>query len=235
MGVIYIITSPSGKSYVGQTIRTVAVRWIAHVSEARRKGGNGGSRALNRAILKYGADKFKIEVLVICDDKDLDMYERKFIEAYRTKRPHGYNITDGGEGMRGWKPSEETRRKMHAARNSGLPMHIAVVRQDGEVTGYQITNHPTHPTRRFNSKALTLPEKLKMAQDYLAGPVPTKLASEVNVRNRDLPKYVCARKNGYKVIHPKLPEKSFTRQTCTREELLEKAKAYLATAPSSSA
>jgi predicted GIY-YIG superfamily endonuclease len=35
MGCIYIIESPNGKSYIGQTIKNAEKRWIEHLIDAK--------------------------------------------------------------------------------------------------------------------------------------------------------------------------------------------------------
>ena len=91
MGIIYKITSPSGKSYIGQTQRSLKVRIVQHT-------GRGSSCSiLKAAITKYGWQNMKTEILLECDNEHLPMYERHFIQAYDTFGPHGYNATSGGE------------------------------------------------------------------------------------------------------------------------------------------
>jgi len=59
---IYKITSPNNKCYIGQTIekKGINARWRQHVNQAKRDPEKG-SRLLNRAILKYGEINFKVE------------------------------------------------------------------------------------------------------------------------------------------------------------------------------
>lgn len=81
MGIIYILTSPSGKQYVGQTIRTFDKRWKQHINDIKKaKNNNFGSGtcvALPRAFDKYGYENFEFETLFECDDCDLNMIEKK--------------------------------------------------------------------------------------------------------------------------------------------------------------
>ncbi len=91
--VAYIAISPSGKSYVGITKKTLAQRWTAHVWFAKRKRGS----ALQGAIRKYGQESFELKVLVHADWKYLVELEPKLIRSLGTRAPRGYNITSGGE------------------------------------------------------------------------------------------------------------------------------------------
>jgi group I intron endonuclease len=111
MGCLYRITSPSGKCYLGITSKTAAERWTAHLQRTRE----GRSQALQKAIVKYGADAFTVETLVIADKWDyLCDLERKAIAAFNTKAPHGYNLTDGGEGIVGRVHTETASKNMSA-------------------------------------------------------------------------------------------------------------------------
>jgi group I intron endonuclease len=63
----------------------------------------GSGLLLNRAYKKYGEDKFTREIIEYCDEEVLNLKEQYYISFYGTKFPHGYNLTDGGEGMKGYK------------------------------------------------------------------------------------------------------------------------------------
>ena len=58
MGVIYKLTSPSGKGYVGKTVRPLADRLASHKCMSQHS-----CRALKNAIEKYGWSSFRVEVL----------------------------------------------------------------------------------------------------------------------------------------------------------------------------
>lgn len=92
--IIYLITNTiNGKQYVGQTVRTLHRRWIAHCSKNSR-----GCTALSRAIQKYGRESFTQTILSVCTFLDeLNDAERYFIEYYQTLSPNGYNLTIGGD------------------------------------------------------------------------------------------------------------------------------------------
>ena len=74
-GVVYLIFNKvNGKMYVGQTVRTVEERFKEH---AKRK-----TTLIGKAIRKYGAENFSIEVLKRCYSKaELDAWEIFFIAA----------------------------------------------------------------------------------------------------------------------------------------------------------
>ena len=114
-GIIYKYTSPSGKSYIGQTIHPER-----RVEQHRKMEGNN---AFHSAIKKYGFENFTYEVLVTIDLEDkqelkqkLDYFERFYIRKYHTYE-NGYNLTLGGGGTIGFSHSvsEETKIKLSEA------------------------------------------------------------------------------------------------------------------------
>lgn len=96
-GLIYKITSPKGKNYIGQTTKSFEHRWQAHISGARCNKGK--CRVFENAINKCGVDNFKTETLLITSEDLLDFYERMFIETYNSLAPNGYNLREGGNGI----------------------------------------------------------------------------------------------------------------------------------------
>lgn len=114
---LYLITGPTGKRYIGQTIRPIERRWAVHVSHALA----GRRGPLAAAIRKYGSSKFTIEELGICGSKkEMDAWERTLIKILGTKSPQGYNLTDGGDGPAGYSHTRVAREKIAAANRSRL-------------------------------------------------------------------------------------------------------------------
>lgn len=102
------------KRYVGQTKQDYEKRWYSHIKTMER---NAGCPALKTAMLKYGVDRFRFEVLIVCFDCDLDRYEIEYISKFDTMTPRGYNVGRGGHatyGFKGKTHSEETREKLRA-------------------------------------------------------------------------------------------------------------------------
>ena len=63
----------------------------------------GSGKILKRAIIKYGKDNFKKEILEICNTKDeLDNAEKYWIKELKAIE-NGYNIAEGGNGCLGCK------------------------------------------------------------------------------------------------------------------------------------
>lgn len=70
-----------------------------HYSQA--KVGNGIT-GIDAAIRLYGKENFIVEVLLECEEKDLDYWERYYIEKYNSYED-GYNLTLGGQDGLGTK------------------------------------------------------------------------------------------------------------------------------------
>ena len=114
IGYIYMYTSPEGKLYIGQTIRTI---------EKRAGGGSNYLRktSFHDAISKFGFSNMVMTVLEVpeADTREglvdkLNEREEWWIRKYNTTdRSFGYNHLPGGLNRR--IVSEETRRKMSAA------------------------------------------------------------------------------------------------------------------------
>jgi len=101
MGYIYILTSPSERSYIGQTTRPIQKRIEEH-----RTGKSVDCRAIYNAIQFYGWDAFDID-WCYCPDEDLNKHEELMEEVLGTLAPSGYNLMKGGGS--GGTRSEETR------------------------------------------------------------------------------------------------------------------------------
>lgn len=109
-----MLKSPSGKIYIGQTIRPIEKRFKEHQTS---KGGRG----VSGAIKKYGWENFEIDYYE-CPDEDLNKHEELMVEVLGTLTPNGYNLREGG-GNRG-KASEETRQKnSEATKGENNPMY----------------------------------------------------------------------------------------------------------------
>ena len=109
-GIVYIATNTvNGKQYVGQTRRSLEKRWQLHLQSAR----NGSTGALHRAILKYGAEAFKIEQIDVASSlEELNKKEAHCVDTLKTLAPAGYNLTSGGDSFL---LSEEARQKISEA------------------------------------------------------------------------------------------------------------------------
>jgi group I intron endonuclease len=107
VGKIYILISPSGKKYAGQTTQPIHKRFKRHQSKS------SSCVAIREAIQKHGWDAFEKHYFEVVDDWDLDYIELILVEELDSLVPNGYNLKEGG-GSHG-KASEETKRKISEA------------------------------------------------------------------------------------------------------------------------
>lgn len=101
---VYIHTSPSGKSYVGQTSKSLVKRW--------GKNGNGykNQKKFYNAIKNYGWDNFSHSILCVCNSREeADAAEINFIKKFNSII-NGYNVDKGGHSL-----DEEARKKISEA------------------------------------------------------------------------------------------------------------------------
>ena len=109
-GVVYrIYHKETMKSYVGKSIRPKKrIREHFH--------GYGSSPVLFNAIKKYGKNAFCVQILESSvPESHLSKLESLHIRFFNSKAPHGYNLTDGGEGVSGRQASPITRQKLSEA------------------------------------------------------------------------------------------------------------------------
>lgn len=115
MGVIYKWTNKvNGKSYIGQTIN----------EEGRKKDHiNGRYKCyFHDAIKKYGLENFDYEVLEQIEESKLSEREIYWIKYFDTYN-NGYNLTEGGEGTRGfsYKLTDEQKKKISESHKGLIP------------------------------------------------------------------------------------------------------------------
>jgi group I intron endonuclease len=118
-GIIYKATGPTGKVYIGQTVKTLAERKRGHKYQALKDDRRS---IFQVAILEHGFHTFAWEQIDQADTpEELDRKEKKWIARYKSTDPEkGYNGTDGGiDGH----PNEEIRRRMSQAK-SGEKHHF---------------------------------------------------------------------------------------------------------------
>lgn len=108
------VNKTNGKSYVGQTIRSLKLRKRQHVSDALN--GNKDNAYFHRAIQKHGVDNFIWTILHddITTIDFLNQLEIYYIGKYDTFE-NGYNLTLGGGGNLGVKLTEEIKQKISKA------------------------------------------------------------------------------------------------------------------------
>jgi group I intron endonuclease len=93
---LYKVTNNlTGMQYIGVTVDPKK-RWRSHCRVVKST-----SLLLKNAILKYGEENFRMEVLAQASQEYCYKMEPKLIEAYGTLSPGGYNLSAGGMGSLG--------------------------------------------------------------------------------------------------------------------------------------
>lgn len=106
-GIYEIRHIPSGRRYIGSAAN-IYNRWSTHKCHLRR--GTHGSKHLQRVWSKYGEEQFKFNILHICGTDQLQDQEQRFMDS--TPKGLLLNLAPQARTMRGWKMSEEQKRKI---------------------------------------------------------------------------------------------------------------------------
>jgi group I intron endonuclease len=239
IGYIYKVTSPSNKSYIGQTRYSIEKRWREHKYDAF-DNKKDHCKLLNRAIRKHGFDYFKIECIRECSVLELDELEEHYISSYMTLKPYGYNLKKGGSSslhteetkakikktLQGKCKSSKMKKRLSETKKkhieSDLPCYVIHIRKDKEVIGYRISGHPMQNSseKRFASMSLSLEQKKENALDYLQ--FLERLIKPLESKIRTLPRYVQKYDNGY-CVNYKGTKKYFVSKSKSNVELLNLA------------
>lgn len=105
---IYKITSPTGRIYIGQSIN------IERRFNEYRNAKCKSQPKLFNSLLKYGHINHKFEVLIECDESELNELERYYQELYNVL-VFGLNCTMVSSNSRSGKHSDETKSKISKA------------------------------------------------------------------------------------------------------------------------
>ena len=114
---IYMWTSPSGKSYIGQTVN-LKKRYNSFLRFNKNYSGD----KINNARKKYNNERdWEYKVLEYCDVNELDEREKYYIALYDTIN-NGYNCESGGNENK--IVSDESKQKMsEAMKGENNPMY----------------------------------------------------------------------------------------------------------------
>jgi hypothetical protein len=232
-GQIYIISNLSTNiSYVGQTVTHrknhnkyrpfgYIGRFKDHISEAICNTKKKQCCYLNNAIRKYGAESFKVELIVNCELAELDSLEEKYIEEHNTLYPNGYNLTKGGKVFK--IPSDITNES-----ELKTPVKRGGCKSRSQETKELISkrlkeaNNNTEVREKFMKKAQA------QHNDYKLDKFIEKLNEQIDIDNLD--KYIFERSNkDVKYIRVKIGNAmtSFVGKYESMEELYKRARLFL--------
>jgi len=117
-GIVYKITNIiTFKSYVGETIKSLEKRWKDHVNASKKQ-----KALIHKAIHKYGSENFILEIIGSYNNREiLNIMETFYIMVHKTHvSENGYNLTWGGDGVNGYKFSDEAKEKMSEKRRNRI-------------------------------------------------------------------------------------------------------------------
>lgn len=154
----------NGKSYIGQTRQNPLDRWMDGY-------GYIGCRYFYNAIKKYGWDNMEHIILGFAyTEAEADAMEKYYIKKYDTNNPeHGYNLTKGGHGCYGYKPSDETRRKLSEKTKRQTPPNKGLKMSDEEKRKRSIGNKrywKNHPNLNLG-KPMSEEQKKKISKAHM--------------------------------------------------------------------
>lgn len=165
---IYLIqNSINDKKYVGQTIKSLGIRFARHCWASEYKK----NMPISSAIKKYGKEKFFIAQIDSASTlEEANAKEVFWANYYKCFSPYGYNLKAGGrktchmseetkrkiaKANTGKKASEETKRKLSESHKGHVP---------SVETRQKLSDHfkgkPTHPNTKLGAS-------LKNAKKYL--------------------------------------------------------------------
>ena len=207
-------TSSENKRYVGKTIRSFQERNRDHKNCAIRFASGLDDKPdcpeFYNAVKQLGWDAFSGEILIECENDDLNYYETEMIAKYDTVWPNGYNCTAGGNGEH--RPvSVETRERQSNSRKEfcktagdklkrterciGLPMYMAYYKQE-DVEGYKIYKHPQCETKKFSVPKYGSLEIAKLECSKFLDGLNNGTIQHIP---KSLPRGISERGNGYRV------------------------------------
>lgn len=111
--IIYKLIFPNGKIYIGQTSKEFDFYMKNYKNNSYNKNLKRYNNPIYRAIRKYGWNNIKKEILFTTSAEFVDELETKMIAEHNaTDNKVGYNILKEAKTMRGFRHSEETKRKI---------------------------------------------------------------------------------------------------------------------------
>lgn len=113
---IYKITSPSGKIYIGQSIN-IEKRWFEYKGLSCKN-----QTALYRSLKKYGPKNHKYEIVLQCEEVELNEKERFFQDLYDVCSKNGLNCMLTKASDRSGRMSEESRKRMSESQKNRNPI-----------------------------------------------------------------------------------------------------------------
>lgn len=114
-GIYMVVNLINNKKYIGQS-KNIRKRFQSHhLVDYKNKNNCSYNTKFYQALRKYGIDNFEVIILKLCEEKELDDLEIKYIKEFDTFK-NGYNSTEGGQYWSSNIHSEETELKRQKTR-----------------------------------------------------------------------------------------------------------------------
>lgn len=203
---IYKITFPNNKVYIGQTIQPLERRFYSHKNDAINKRDitefSYGSR-IGRAIRKYGLELEQFEIIDRGSSiEDLNNKETYWIEYYNsTNSDFGYNLNSGGGNNL---HSKETKKKIgNATKERWQNEEIADRMRQGLKAGVEAMKE---------TKGILRVERIEI-ECQLCG----KKFEAREKENRKFCSRKCSAKNGFTIASENVHEEYLERHLTTKD------------------
>jgi group I intron endonuclease len=174
--IIYKVTSStSGKSYIGQTTKSLQERKQTHIKNIKK----GIKTHFYLAILKYGEDDFNWEILDTTTNKlQLNNLEVYYIKKYNSYGC-GYNMTLGGEGGDTISMKSNELKQNQGAKIGNIPWNLGLNMKE---LGYNFTNRKSREKFTEEQK-LQHSILIKSSEKYKSGIKNRKPAKQITIED----------------------------------------------------
>jgi hypothetical protein len=160
-GHIYVVTSPSGKQFVGQS-------HLLYHKNPTSIFRSSIYTLLLKEIQKYGKDNMTIQPLATCRKDKLDEYQEYFIKEFNTYVPNGFNrkkkVRDDVKDRISTSLVNNVAR--HDIDGEELPKYVKFIDWEDR-KGYAIVSHPNCKLKYFVSKIKPLAILKERCLSYL--------------------------------------------------------------------
>ena len=173
MGCIYrIINKLNGDSYIGQYHKdNPKGRFATHRRLARDETT---TQHLYRAIRCHGIDNFEFTLICVCSKEELNDLEIKYIAEFESFGKKGYNMTSGGQGLRDFKHSEETKEKLRELSTGKFPNEEVRKRISDGLKGHAVSEETREKHRKNATGVPKSAETLRKISEGGKGRVKSK-------------------------------------------------------------
>lgn len=121
IGIIYKLTFPNNKVYIGKTTQEFKVRMYQHKGHSYDKTHSEYNTRVGRAIRRYGWENIKKEIICTTLNEFINMTEEYFIDYFNsTNKKIGYNILEKSDSSLGYKHTDISKDKI-SKRLKGKP------------------------------------------------------------------------------------------------------------------